>query len=399
MKEGWKTQTLGEVAEITAGNSAPQDESLFKNGKYPFFRMADAGRIRFGDIYESTDYLNEEGVKGLRRFPKGTILFPKSGASTFLNHRVMLGVEGYVSSHLATIVADETKVDRRFLLYYLTTVVAQDLIQDHAYPSLNLPTIAGISIPVPPLPEQQRIISILDEAFNGIAKAKANAEKNLQNARELFESKLQRMYDGSSREWEARNIQEICEIGDGNHGGNYPKSTDMRPSGVPFIRSINLVNGEISDEDMRYISEEKHNSLKKGHLKTGDVLFTNRGEIGKSAVVDSRFDDANLNSQIAYFRCSDQVLNWYLYYALQSSNIQNHVTNSQTGAALQQFTIRQIVSLKIPLPPIAEQYAIVAKLDALRAETERLESIYRQNLSALEVLKKSLLREAFNGEL
>ena len=128
MKKSWQTKPLGEVAEVGAGNSAPQDESLFKDGTYPFFRTADAGRVRFGDIYESTDYLNDKGIKGLRRYPKGTILFPKSGASTFLNHRVMLGVEGCVSSHLATIVADETQIEPRFLLYFLSTISAQDQI-------------------------------------------------------------------------------------------------------------------------------------------------------------------------------------------------------------------------------------------------------------------------------
>src|ERR1017187_2792419 len=138
MRSGWQTKRIGDVAGISAGKSAPQAESLFKGGTYPFFRTADAGRVRFGDIYESADYLNEQGVRGLRSYPKGTILFPKSGASTFLNHRVILGVEGCVSSHLATIVADETQINPRFLLYFLSTVAAQDLVQDHAYPSLNL---------------------------------------------------------------------------------------------------------------------------------------------------------------------------------------------------------------------------------------------------------------------
>lgn len=182
MKAGWHLKSLGEVATVGAGNSAPQGEELFKGGTHPFFRTSDAGKIRFGDIYEATDNLNEQGIKGLRRFPQGTILFPKSGASTFLNHRVMLGVDGYVSSHLATIVADKSQVHERFLLYFLTTISAQDLVQDHAYPSLNLPIISGIQLPCPPLPEQQRIVTILDLAFEGIATATANAEKNHANA-------------------------------------------------------------------------------------------------------------------------------------------------------------------------------------------------------------------------
>src|SRR5687767_1587858 len=101
----WPAKSLGEIAAIGAGNSAPQDKKLFEAGTNPFFRTSDVGRVRFGELNDASDYLNEHGTKGLRQYPKGTILFPKSGASTFLNHRVIIGVEGYVSSHLATIVA------------------------------------------------------------------------------------------------------------------------------------------------------------------------------------------------------------------------------------------------------------------------------------------------------
>ena len=233
MKEGWQTKHLGDVAKVGSGNSAPQDEALFKDGTIPFFRMADAGRVRFGDISKSEDYLNDEGAKGLRRFAPGTVLFPKSGASTFLNHRVMLGVEGCVSSHLATIVADEKQAHPRFLLYFLSTIAAQDLVQDHAYPSLNLPTIAGIEVHLPPLPEQQRIVSILNEAFEGLSTATANAEKNLQNARALFESHLQSVFTerGEGSVEKTLGDKSLLQIIDGDRGANYPKASDFHNEG------------------------------------------------------------------------------------------------------------------------------------------------------------------------
>ena len=106
----------------------------------------------------------------------------------------MLGIEGCVSSHLATIIADESKVSPKYLLFYLSTIVAQDLVQDHAYPSLNLPTIAGIEVHLPPIEHQLRINGLLDEAFEALATAKANAEQNLQNARALFESHLESVF-------------------------------------------------------------------------------------------------------------------------------------------------------------------------------------------------------------
>lgn len=293
-----------------------------------------------------------------------------------------------------------TSIDKEFLFYFL--LKHEEEIEGNAgavFSSINKTQIENIDIPIPPLPEQQRIVTLLDETFAGLAQVHANAERNLVNAREVFEAALDGEFQTTKAKWESKLITELCEIGDGNHGGNYPKKSDMRDSGVPFIRSVNLVNGHISDVDMRFISEKKHNSLKKGHLKTGDVLFTNRGEMGKSAVVDSQYDDANLNSQIAFFRCSEQILPWYLYYILQSPYMQAHSTKSQTGSALQQLPIGIISKFEIPLPPLEEQRAIVGRLDGLAAETSRLEAVYQSKLEAVEELRKSVLKEAFEGRL
>jgi len=194
MKTNWQTKKLSETCDIGAGNSAPQKKEFFINGKYPFFRTSDVGKIHIGKIEESVDYLNEKGIKGLKLYKKGTILLPKSGASTFLNHRVILGIDGYVSSHLATIKTNERILDNNFVFYFLQETKAQDLIQDHKYPSLNLPVIGGVEISFPPLPEQRRIVKALDEVFKKMAKAKENAEKNLQNAKEIFESYLQSVF-------------------------------------------------------------------------------------------------------------------------------------------------------------------------------------------------------------
>lgn len=201
MKQGWQQKELREIAQVGAGNSAPQKSEFFTNGTYPFFRTSDIGKIRFGTALQPKDYLNNNGIKKLRKFPQGTILFPKSGASTFLNHRVILGIDAYVSSHLATIIGDETKVVRKFLLYFLTTISAQDLIQDHSYPSLNLSVIAQIPVSLPSTKEQKRIVALLDNAFEAIDISIANTKKDLQNARELFESYLNEVFSKEKKGW------------------------------------------------------------------------------------------------------------------------------------------------------------------------------------------------------
>ena len=147
----WKTIPLGEVADVKAGNSAPQDESFFHKGSVPFVRTSDVGAVRKGRLATARDFLNSTKVEKFRVFPKGTVLFPKSGASTLLNHRVILSTEACVSSHLAGIKARTSEVLDSYLFYFLQTIDAADLLADSSYPSLQIKVIQQIPILVPPL--------------------------------------------------------------------------------------------------------------------------------------------------------------------------------------------------------------------------------------------------------
>ncbi|MBS4015967.1 MAG: N-6 DNA methylase [Candidatus Latescibacteria bacterium] len=156
----WKTVRLGVVAVVSAGNSAPQGEEFFINGTFPFYRTFDVGAVHLSDnLINVRDRLNNKGIKGLTLYKKGTILFPKSGASTFLNHRVIIGLDGYVSSHLATINVDEKKINNLFLYYLLIHIDARTLTHDQSYPSLRLSEIENIQIPLPLLKVQNEIVA------------------------------------------------------------------------------------------------------------------------------------------------------------------------------------------------------------------------------------------------
>ena len=384
MKKGWQTKTLGDVAAVGAGNSAPQDEALFKDGTIPFFRTADAGRVRFGDILEAADYLNDNGAKGLRRFAPGTILFPKSGASTFLNHRVLLGVEGCVSSHLATIVADKKQAHPRFLLYFLSTIAAQDLVQDHAYPSLNLPTIAGIEVHLPPLAEQQRIVGMLDEAFAGLATAKANAEKNLQNARALFESHLQSVFtqgsqsaaEGRGPGWVEKSLGETCEM-------YQPKTIgtkDLVPDGSYPVFGANGVIGRYD----KFNHEEPQ------------LLVTCRGATCGSVNISEPKSWITGNAMVV--RPLDHSLDLKFLEFVFRGGID--ISKAITGAAQPQITRTNLSPLLIRFPKsVAEQRKLAEQFERLTEETQRLARLYARKLVLLEALKKSLLHQAFAGEL
>lgn len=390
---GWKIRRLGDLAAVGAGNSAPQDKTLFQDGAFPFFRTADAGRIRFGDISEATDYLNDTGVQGLRQFPKGTILFPKSGASTFLNHRVMLGVDGYVSSHLATIVVDRSQIDERFLLYYLSTVYAQDMVQDHGYPSLNLPAISGISVRYPVLVEQRRIVSILDEAFDGIATAKANAEKNLQNARAIFASTLDGFFVGGGEGWESKRLEQIGTT----QTGSTPKTSDSDNYGdfIPFIKPGDFrVDGSLNYEN-EGLSELGLSKTRK--VTAGSLLMVCIGAtIGKCGYTDRA---VTTNQQINALKPNKGIVPKFVYYQMRTEDFQKRVLFNSGQATLPIINKSKWSALTVGMPVLTEQKEIVSKLDAIAVETRNLESIYQRKLAALDELKQSLLHQAFSGAL
>ena len=395
MKEGWKTTTLGEIASIGAGNSAPQDKALFTNGAYPFFRTSDVGQIRFGIITQSRDYLNNEGVNGLRLFKKGTILLPKSGASTFLNHRVMLNVDGYVSSHLATIIGDVSKVDRKFLLFFLTTVSAQDLIQDHAYPSLNLPMIAAIPIDLPPLSEQHRIVTKLDEAFDGIEAVKANTENNIKNARGIFENELNGIFTKKGEGWEEKSLVQIASaFGRGKSRYRPRNAPHLYGGNYPFIQTGDIRN---ADHNITQYSQSYSDAgLAQSKLwPKGTVCITIAANIAETGILS--FDACFPDSVIGVTPNPKEADSGFLEYLLQY--FRSHLQKMGKGSAQDNINMGTFEHQRFPFPPIDEQLHISKRLDSIRDESKRINLIYNHKLKKLDDLKKSLLHHAFTGNL
>jgi type I restriction enzyme, S subunit len=396
MKQGWESKKLGEVAKIGAGNSAPQDKSLFTNGVYPFFRTSDIGKIRIGGVSTAVDLLNDQGIKKLKLYPKGTILLPKSGASTFLNHRVILDVNGFVSSHLATVVCDEDLLDKRFALYYLIGIKAQDLIQDHSYPSLKLSDIKEIPIPIPSLEEQKQIVAKLDQCFEAIDKAKANAAKNLENAKELFQSKLNDIFSQKGEGWVESTFKEICSIiTDGTH--QTPKYFD---SGYIFLSSKNVTSGKIDWDNVRYLDEEQHNKMyKRLAPKINDILLAKNGTTGVAAIVDidKVFD---IYVSLALLRPTELIHPYYLLHFINSIKAKKQFNKRLKGSGVPNLHLKEIREVIINYPSnIAKQKEISGYIDKLMVGTKSLESKYQQELNSLEELKKSILQKAFEGEL
>jgi type I restriction enzyme S subunit len=390
---GWNLNKLSRIADIGAGNSAPQKKELFEGGIHSFIRTSDVGLVKFGVISDSRDKLNNDGIKKLRKVLAGSVLVPKSGASTFLNHRVLLSKDSYVSSHLATIKANQRYLEDGFLLYFLLTIKAQDLVQDHDYPSLRLSDLANIEVPTPSVPEQKRIVAILDQAFADIEQARAKTEQNLKNARELFESYLQQVFSQRGEGWEIKKITEIAETCLGKMLDKKKNKGNLKP----YLRNQNVQWFDISTADLLEMRFED-SEYERYAVKKGDLVICEGGYPGRGAVWE-KDEDIFFQKALHRIRCHNPLYNrWVLYY-LYLSDCNGTLKNSFTGAGIQHFTGKSLKQLALPIPPVELTEKFVCNFDELFNHIISLEHVYHNKLNSIDELKKSILQKAFSGEL
>jgi type I restriction enzyme S subunit len=244
---------------------------------------------------------------------------------------------------------------------------------------LNSAIVRSLPIMLPPLTEQNRIVGILDETFAGIAMAKANAEKNLQNARALFASHLQSVFTQRGNGWAEKTLGESCENLDSKR---VPITRNKRTAGkYPYYGAsgiVDHVSDYIFDEDLLLVSEDGANLL----ARTYPIAFSVSGKVW-------------VNNHAHVLRFADLATQRFMELYLNLIKLNSYVS----GMAQPKLNQNSLNSIPVPVPPLPQRKAIVQKLEALSKETQRLESIYQRKLIALEALKKSLLHQAFDGEL
>ena len=342
---------LNTVARITAGNPAPQGSEYFEGGEFPFIRTSDVGTVHRSDNFSgAADKVNQKAVDELRLrlSPPGTILFPKSGASTFLNHRVVICEAAYVSSHLANIICDEQKALPKYVYHLLCQMDARDITPDQAYPSLRLKEIGGIQIPLPPLEVQREIVAEID-----------GYQRVIDGARAVIDNyRPQIVVDP---EWPARELSKVAiRITDGTH-----TTPDYTDSGIPFLRVTDITK---SNASKKFISEEEHMKLiKRCYPQKGDVLYSKNGTIGVAKVIDWEGDFSIFVSLALIKPRRELVDSRYLEYFLNSDTAHVQATSRSKSGTVTNLHLVDIKTIKIPLPPLPTQKAIVDQIQAEQA--------------------------------
>lgn len=401
MKEGWEEKTLGEICNTING--------LWKGKKEPFVKVGVIRNTNFTKDCQLNDtdiaYLDVEVKKfSSRKLQFGDLLIEKSGGGPkqpvgrVVPFEYMNG--NYSFSNFTSVLRIKTKnlVNYKFLHKYLLFFYLSGETEKYqsftiGLRNLDFTRFKSIPIPIPTLNEQHRIVEILDNAFAKIDAVKQNAEHNLDNAKDLFQSVLHNEFL-VKKEWTIKILNEITEVKDGTHDS--PKYIEK---GIPFVTQKNIKSTGLNFDDTKFITDIDHVKFyKRSNVSYGDILISMIGaNRGMSAIVDDKRVFSIKN--VGLIKKSEKIKQYFLLYYLKSPLAMKYVLEKSNGGAQEFVGLTSLRNFPIPFPSLSQQQQIVSKLDALSVKCKELENNYQQTINDCDELKKTILAKAFNGEL
>jgi type I restriction enzyme S subunit len=333
---------------------------------------------------------------------QGDLLFSWSGTvgSSFGSH-LWDREKGVLNQHIFKITPTNgiSKTYAYYGLRYITEEIEKSVSGAVGLVHITKARLNEFTLPVPPLTEQRRIVGILDEAFDGIATVKANAEKNLQNAHALFESLVDSIFGELSTKVAGKALADCVEnISTGPFGSLLHKS-DYEEGGIPLVNPINIDGDTIVPDARTAVGADTAKRLARYILREGDVVTARRGEIGRCAVVTAEQDGWLCGTGSFFIRPACGVDSRFLTHLLRSRLYRSQLERLSSRATMPSIGNDDLANLIVHVPSAERQRQIEAKLRWLAEQLNCLESIYQRKLAALDELKKSLLHQAFSGQL
>ena len=399
MKAGWQSKSLAEILLKTETvNPNLQPESDFE-----YIDVSSVSNQTF-QIGETQSLKGKDAPSRARKLVKtNDILFATIRPTLQRIAIVPSKLNNQVCSTGYFVLRPNESIHYKYLYYYLFAdgfMGQMEALQKGAsYPAVTDNEVKSQSISFPLIPEQQRIVAILDQAFEGIAKARANAEQNLQNARALFESHLQSVFTQRSDGWVENTLDNVCDLITCGVAAT-PKYVD-EAVGVPFLSAQNVRDGEVVLDKYRHISKEFHRELtKKNKPARGDVLYSRVGsKFGEAGVVEHDFE-FSVYVSLTLIKPKPEILNsYFLKHYLNSAIVKSIAIKSISSSGVPNLNVKDVRQFPIRLPSITQQLKLIEEINVLRVETQRLEALYQRKIACLDELKKSLLQQAFAGEL
>ena len=350
MTSNWRLKKLKDVIKLEYGKPLDKTKREIK-GLYPVYG-ANGEKARSNEYY----------------FDKKSIIVGRKGSAGEIN----ITTEKFWPLDVTYFVTfDKKQYDLKFLFHLLNTLNLPRLAKG-VKPGINRNDVYSLDVLIPPLPEQKRIVKILDKAFAAIDKTKANAEKNLQNSRELFDSYLNKVFANTGKDWEEKRLGDVIKL-------EYGKPLDKTKREIKGLYPVYGANGEKARSNEYYFDKKS-------------IIVGRKGSAGEINITTEKFWPLD----VTYFVIFDEMKYHlkFLFYLFSTLNLPKLAKGVKPG-----INRNDVYSMDVLIPPLPEQKQIVKKLDEISLESKKLESIYQKKLADLEELNKSILQKAFDGEI
>ena len=379
---GWEMKKLLEVSTVLTGKHNANHSK--NDGKYRFYTCA------YDHLFCDT-----------KSFKGECLVLPGNG----VNVGEVFYFDGEFDAYQRTYVIFDIKINARYLHYHMLLYwreLGTKLQYGSATNFIKIGNFQDYKVSLAPVPQQKQIVATLDQAFASIDKAKANAEQNLKNAKELFESYLQNVFENKGDDWEDKSLVEVTsKIGSGAtpRGGK----ANYKEVGISLIRSMNVHDFYFKEKNLAFIDDKQADALSNVAIQEEDVLLNITGaSIARCCIVPKECLPARVNQHVSIIRANKEVINpVFLASLLTSKFFKDQILEiGEQGATRQAITKVQLENFEISFPKtIKEQEKVVQNINTLKAETKKLEAIYIQKIADLEEMKKSVLQKAFSGQL
>jgi type I restriction enzyme, S subunit len=384
MNSGWQKKKLGKIADVQSGGTPLVSNKAYWNGDLPWYSSGELNELHTS---APERHISKVGLdsSNAKLFPAGSLLIGMYDTAAL--KMSILDRAGAFNQAIAG-VKPNAEIDLVFVLHAINAVRESVLGQRRGVrqKNLSLAKIRDIQLGLPPLPEQRRIVDTLDNAFEAIATAKTNAEKNLQNARAIFESHLQFVFTQRGPGWVEKRLEDVCVF---LNGRAYKKDEMLGSGKYPLLRVGNF----FTNKDWYYSDLELEPDK---YCDKGDLLYAWSASFGpriwdgEKVIYHYHIWKVLPKPEVVDKRFLLHLLEWDVDQIKQAHG---------TGATMMHVSKGSMESRVVPIPPLSHQAKIVAQLDDLATKTHRLKSVYQRKLAALEALKKTLLQQAFTGGL
>jgi type I restriction enzyme S subunit len=397
MRAGWKIKTLGEVCEIYNGGTPSTNIPEYWDGGIQWITPKDMGRSKDMYVSHCERTISQEGVEH-----SSTKVLPER--SVIVSSRAPIG---YVAINEVPMATNQgckgfvlgKEIYPEFLYYFLlsSTDLLNKLGTGATFKEVSGKKLAGIELPFPSIPEQQRIVDILDREFAKIDALKANAEKSLQAAKDLFQATLKKELEPKEG-WKKITLKDIAIVRVGPFGSSLHKN-DYISGGTPLVNPIHMKDGQVVPAVDFSVNQEKLNELRSYVLKEGDIVFARRGEIGRCALITDKEDGYLCGTGSLFVRFLRKTNSKFMIALFNSPFVKEQLLSKATGATMLNINSTSVENLELDMPTDKEQESILSCIDDLNKRCNTLQENYQKTLTLCDDLKQSLLRKAFNGEL